>query len=104
MISRKLILLSVSVSMVNLIVSARLLKALQTVCMSVESSLYKIRISSTHLKYPNIQQCVNISKILVRSDIEGKFQKELLRWEHPQPILCFEYSTGFGTRSNSDLK
>jgi hypothetical protein len=49
-ISRKLILFSVSVSMVNFIVETRLLKSLQTLCISVSSLLYTMRISSTYLK------------------------------------------------------
>jgi hypothetical protein len=51
-ISRKLILLSISFYMVNFIVGIKLLKLLNTSSILVVVLLYMIRISSTYRKYP----------------------------------------------------
>jgi hypothetical protein len=67
MISRKLILFSVSVSIVNFIVGKRLLKELKTLYILVDTQLYAMRISSTYWKYPRMLFCVKIFMIFVCS-------------------------------------
>jgi hypothetical protein len=62
--SRKLILLSVSFSTVNLMLRVRLLKELKTSCMFVMESLYTIKMSSTYQKYPIMRFCTRMLNIL----------------------------------------
>jgi hypothetical protein len=58
--SRKLMLLLTSSSMVNLIVGDMSLNSWSSLCMLVELGLYSIRISLTYLKYPTIWWCVRM--------------------------------------------
>jgi hypothetical protein len=65
--SRKLMLLLSSSSMMNLIVGDMSLDSWSSMCMSVVLGLNNIRISSTYLKYPSIWWCFKMLNICVSS-------------------------------------
>ena len=61
--TRKLILFSVSFSIVNLILGVISLKDSKTSCMFVMVSLYTIKVSSTYWKYPTMLLCTRMSNV-----------------------------------------
>jgi len=62
--SRKLIIFSVSFSIVNLMLGVGLLKELKTSRKFVMGSLYTIKMSSTYRKYPTMWFCTRMSKFI----------------------------------------
>jgi hypothetical protein len=93
--SRKLMMFLSSSSMVNWIVGEMSLNSWSSICLSVVLGLYRIRISSTYLKYPTIWWCVRMLNIC-ESCRYTVFRKIWMKLGRPWPVLRFVDGLCFG--------